>query len=212
MIKISKVEIQKKHDKRVSIFVDDEYYASMLMDTCIKYGIKKDLEIDENVLHNYIFESEKQNALNKAMNYINTSYKTTKQVRDYLNKKGYDKSVIEFVILKLKEYNFLDDKKYAEVYVQTYSKKYGINMLKTKLFERGIHKDIVDECLKEFSSNNETIDSFLLKKINGKPLSQDLLTKCIRFLTGKGFKYDEIKSAISRYKENSGEEIDESWD
>ena len=210
MIRISKIEVQKKHDDRVSVFVDDEYYASMFLDTAVKYGIKKDLEIDEEVFKNYLIESEKNLAFNKSLNYLNTALKTTKQIRDYLSKKGYDKIIVDYVVDKLKEYNYLNDRMFAETYVSTYSNKYGKNMLKNKLFEKGISKSIIDEILGDYESEENVVDKLLQKKIGGKEITQDLLLKCTRFLAGRGFSFDQINTAIRKIKNNTniGEDYD----
>ena len=212
MIKISKIEVQKNHDDRVSIFVDDNYYASMFLDTAVKYGIKKDAEFDEDEFQKILIESEKNLAFNKAINYINTSLKTSKQLRDYLNKKGYDKITIDYVIDKLKEYNFLNDRQFAESYINTYRNKYGQNMLKNKLFEKGVNKDIIEEVLNDFETEETIIDKLLLKKIGNKQFDNDLYAKCLRFLAGRGFSFEEINSAIKRYKQQKGETYNESWD
>jgi len=96
--------------------------------------------------------------------------------------------------------------------VDTYKSKYGKNILTTKLYEKGIAKNIVEEVLENFETNNEVIDKLLSKKIANRPLSVDLLSKCVRFLSSRGYNYDEINSAIKRYKDNNGGENDESWD
>ena len=213
MIKISKIEVQKNHKDRVNIFVDDEFYASMFLDTAVKYGIKKDVEIDEAIFKSYLIESEKNLAFNKALNYMNTALKTARQMREYLKKKGYDKSVVDYVIEKFIEYNYINDKNFAESYVNTYKNKYGKQMLKNKLLTKGVSKQVIDEVLEDFESETEVIDKLLIKKIGSKTLSDDLLTKCIRFLASRGFNYEEINSAIRKYKENisfKGEK-DESW-
>lgn len=207
-IKISKVEVQKNHNDRVSLFVDDTYFASMYLDTAVKHGIKKDLEIDEEVLKNYIIESEKHLAFDKAVNYQNTAFKTKKQIRDYLNKKGYDKAVVDYVIEKMCEYGFLNDEKFADMYISAYDKKYGPNMLKTKLLQKGISKTIVDEKLKDYEVCDETIDKLLLKKLGSKPPTQDNLTKCMRFLSSRGYDYDNIKKAINKIKKGELEEYE----
>lgn len=197
---ISKVEVQKNHNDRVSIFVDDKYFASMYLDTAVKHGIKKDLKIDEEKLKNYIIESEKHLAFDKAVNYQNTAFKTKKQIRDYLNKKGYDKIVVDYVIDKMCEYGFLDDEKFADMYISTYEKKYGPNMLKTKLIQKGVSKVIVEEKLSEFETNEDIIDKLLLKKLGNKPPTSENLTKCIRFLSSRGYDYDDIKKSINKIK------------
>ena len=212
MIKISKIEVQKNHKDRVSIFVDDEYYASMYLDTAVKYGIEKDKELDEDQFKKLLLESDQNLAVSKAVKYLDTALKTTKQIREYLIKKGYDKIVIDHVIEKLKEYKFIDDQAFAEAYVRTYQNKYGKVMLKNKLFEKGVPKNIIEEILFEYESQEEIIDNLLSKKIGTQKLTPELLTKCTRFLAGRGFSFDEINSAIKRRKLSNKGENYESWD
>lgn len=212
MIRISKIEVQKNHKDRVSIFVDDEYYASMYLDTAVKYGIEKDKEIDEDQFKKLLLESDQNLAVSKAVKYLDTALKTTKQIREYLIKKGYDKIVIDHVIEKLKEYKFIDDQAFAEAYVRTYQNKYGKVMLKNKLFEKGVPKNIIEEILFEYESQEEIIDNLLSKKIGTQKLTPELLTKCTRFLAGRGFSFDEINSAIKRRKLSNKGENYESWD
>ncbi len=209
MIKISKIEVQKNHDNRVSVFVDDEYFASLYLDTAVKYGVKKDAEYSEEKFAEIRQESENVLALNKANAYAGSAFKTTKQIRDYLKKKGYEKPTIDYVIEKLTSYNVINDKQFAESYVRTYEIKYGKNMLKTKLFEKGISKNIIEEVLEEFEAKEEIIDKLLIKKLGNKEINQDNLTKCIRFLSSRGFNFDEIKQAINRLKSGALEDFDD---
>lgn len=215
MIVISKVEMQKKHKDRVNIFVDDEFYTSMFLDTAVKYSIKKGAEIDEELFKKQVTESEHNLAFSKALKYMDTTFKTTKQIRDYLTKKGYDEIIVSNVISKLKEYNYINDEIFAENYISTYKSKYGKNMLKSKLISKGVSKEIIDNILRNFETKNSVIDKMLLKKIGNKPVDRELLAKCTRFLAGRGFSFDEINSAIRRLKNNTnideGEEY-ESWD
>lgn len=212
MIKISKIEVQKNHNDRVNVFVDDEYYASMYIDTAVKYGVAKDKEFEEESFKNYLTESEQNIAFSKAFKYLNTALKTKKQMRDYLKKKGYDDSVVNNVITKLQEYNYIDDKGYAESYVNAYKNKYGKSMLVCKLLSKGVAKNIIEEVLEDFESEDNVIDKLLAKKINNKQLSDELVAKCIRFLSSRGFNYEEISSAIKKYKSKIEVKEDESWD
>lgn len=212
MIKITKIEVQKNHKDRVNIFVDDEFYASMYLDTAVKYGIKQDKEIDEESFKKYVVESEQNIAFSKAFKYMNTALKTKYQMREYLKKKGYDEVIIDNVIKKLEEYNYINDTTFAESYVNAYKHKYGKNMLKNKLREKGVSKTIIETMLEDFETEDSVIDKLLVKKIASKPLTNDLLTKCVRFLSGRGFSFDEINSAIKKYKCKIKDENYESWD
>ena len=47
MVKISKVEVQAKNKSRVNVYVDGEFYTGLDLDTCVKYGLKANYEIEQ---------------------------------------------------------------------------------------------------------------------------------------------------------------------
>lgn len=46
------------------------------------------------------------------------TYKTEKELRDKLTEKGFEEDTIKRAIEFLKEYNLLNDEKYAEMYIK----------------------------------------------------------------------------------------------
>ena len=197
---ITKVEIQKKNKDKVNVFIDNEFYHGLYLDTCIKYSLKENMEIELARLDEIILESEKYLAFNKVVAYIGEGLKTKKQIRDYLKKKEYSKTTVEYVIEKLVEYKYLDDEKYCDVYVKTYRNKYGKNMLRTKLIEKGISREIIENTLNEFESEEDEILNILSKKLKNKTITPDLLSKTYRFMSARGFSYEETKNAIKQYE------------
>lgn len=65
--------------------------------------------IDPETLSAIQLESEKNTALDKALNFISASQKTEKQVAEYLKKKGYLPAVSGYVLEKMRGYGFIDD-------------------------------------------------------------------------------------------------------
>lgn len=198
---ITKVEIQKKNKDKVNVFVDDEFYHGLYLDTCIKYSLRENLEIDLERLDEIVLESEKYLAFNKVVAYIGEGLKTKKQIRDYLKKKEYSKNTIDYVIEKLIEYKYVDDEKYCETYIKTYRNKYGKNMLRVKLTEKGVSREIIDDFLNDFESVDDEVYGVLSKKLGNKTITNELLSKTYRFMSSRGFSFDETKSAIAKYKE-----------
>ena len=126
-MKITKLEVQKNDKNRVNLYVDDEFYSGIPAELVYLEHLKTGLEIDEKDLKKIIFENEKSKAMSRVTKYIGSSLKTQKQIRDYLRKKEYSDDTIEFVMSKLVEYNYIDDKKYAQAYVLTYGKIIIVN-------------------------------------------------------------------------------------
>ena len=143
-MQITKIEFQKKHDDRVNLYVDDEFYAGVSVELILKSQLKKGQEISKEILDELILEDEKGSAFSKSVKYLSSALKTERQIKDYLRKKEYNPSTIEYVIDKLREYKYLDDEAYAKSFVLTYSSKYGKLKLISALRSKGISDSVID--------------------------------------------------------------------
>ena len=197
-MKITKLEVQKNDKNRVNLYVDDEFYSGIPAELVYLEHLKTGLEIDEKDLKKIIFENEKSKAMSRVTKYIGSSLKTQKQIRDYLRKKEYSDDTIEFVMSKLVEYNYIDDKKYAQAYVLTYGKKYGKLKLKSQLKVKGISEEII-ECVLE-DNKVDSIESVASKYLKNKVMSYEVSQKLFRFLYSRGYEFDEINSYINKLK------------
>ncbi|HBO48223.1 MAG TPA: hypothetical protein DD614_00055 [Clostridiales bacterium] len=197
-MKITKLEVQKNDKNRVNLYVDDEFYSGIPAELVYLEHLKTGLEIDEKDLKKIIFENEKSKAMSRVTKYIGSSLKTQKQIRDYLRKKEYSDDTIEFVMSKLVEYNYIDDKKYAQAYVLTYGKKYGKLKLISQLKIKGVSEEII-ECVLE-DNKVDSIESVASKYLKNKVMSYEVSQKLFRFLYSRGYEFDEINSYINKLK------------
>lgn len=197
-MKITKLEVQKNDKNRVNLYVDDEFYSGIPAELVYLEHLKTGLEIDEKDLKKIIFENEKSKAMSRVTKYIGSSLKTQKQIRDYLRKKEYSDDTIEFVMSKLVEYNYIDDKKYAQAYVLTYGKKYGKLKLISQLKAKGVSEEII-ECVLE-DNKVDSIESVASKYLKNKVMSYEVCQKLFRFLYSRGYEFDEINSYINKLK------------
>lgn len=199
-MKITKIEKQKNSADRFSIFLDGEFYSGIYIDTCVKYGLTEDMDIKEEFLKEILFESDKSIALNKTAKYISSALKSKEQVTKYLQGKGYFNEVIDFVIDKLEEYNYINDEEFVTAYINTYSHKYGKYKLKANLLQKGINSQLIDNYMKLFDFNDEVIYNLAKKYVKNKTLDYNTSQKLIRFLLSRGFSFDEISPVIEKLK------------
>ena len=122
MPKITDLKIQKSNKTRANLYLDGEFAFGVEMLTVMKLGLKIGQEVSQEKLAEAVFDSEKSVAFEKAMDYLARGMKTSKQMREYLEKKGYGERVTEYVVEKLKEYRYLDDDVYAKTYVEHHAK------------------------------------------------------------------------------------------
>lgn len=198
-MEITKLEIQKNNSERVNLYLDEKFFSGISLELTVREHLKVGQEIDEEHLNNLILEDEKGKALAKAVKYIGSNLKTTKQVKDYLKKKDYNCHTIAYVLDKLAEYKYLDDENYARAYILTYSNKYGRLKLKSQLQLKGVSEDIIDKYLDNVDGSS--IENVAKKYMKNKEINYENCQKLSRFLYSRGYDFSDINSLVNRLKE-----------
>ena len=206
-MKITQIEQQKRDKTRVNIYVDYSFYCGLNMEAVVQNRLKIGQEIEKEFLDEIQIKSEQQTALNKAVKYISKTMKTEKQIVDYLKGKGYVDRVVEFVLGKLKEYNFVDDETFVNLYIKQSTNSKGKKRLQYELRNKGIDENLVLEKVNEIETDRETAlklaEKFLSKKKNEKNIRE----KLFRFLSYRGFAVDDITYVLRMVKMEEEDDV-----
>ena len=198
MSEITSIEPQVKDKNRCSVYVDGVFYCGIKLEVAIKYRLKAGMYIEKQKLDEIQLETEKSQALDKAMTHLSASMKTVKQMRDFLAKKGYTEAVINYVLERLEYHKFVDDYAYCRAYVQSVSGK-GKRALEVDLIKRGADKNAIESALDEIEESGEEVSLILEKYLRGKSVDRQTLYKGFKYLLSKGYGYDTAKTALERY-------------
>ena len=100
--------------------------------------------------------------------------------------------------------NLQKDRKYASDYTDTYKTSKSRAQIKNTLLQKGIDKQIIDECMEEIYADDtndlerEQINRYIKKKnFNVADASFEEKQKFSAFLYRKGFQIDAIRNALS---------------
>ncbi|MDE6104600.1 MAG: RecX family transcriptional regulator [Clostridia bacterium] len=200
MSEITSIEPQKKDKTRCSIFVDGRFYCGIKLEVAIKYQLKAGMQIDKTKLDEIQLETEKSQALDKALTHLSATMKTRKQISDFLEKKGYTELVINYVLERLEYHKFVDDYAYCRAYVQSVSGR-GKRMLEADLHKRGADKQAIEAALDEIEEDDNEAAEVLKKYLRGKVIDKQTLSKGFKYLLSKGYGYDTAKSALEKFGE-----------
>lgn len=200
MAKITSIEPQVKDKSRCSVFVDGRFYCGIKLEVAVKHRLKAGTEIDKAELDKIQLETEKAQAVDKALTHISVSPKTEKQMRDFLTKKGYVGAVVEYVMERLNYYGYVDDREYCRAYVNSVSNK-SKRAIEVELLKRGADKSAVEEALADFEDDEDNILILLKKYLRGKEPTKENVYKGCRYLVSRGYDYDAVKSASERIDE-----------
>lgn len=202
-MKITQISAQQKNKDRCNIFIDGEYSFSVSTETVYKFYLKTGKELSEEEITAIKEDGERTSALNRATEYLSKAYKTRKQVKDYLLKKGYSDDAVYYTVSRLTETGYINDSEYARRYFETASKNQGKKLSAYKLMAKGVRKDVIDEAYEKAAvPSKENAAAVAEKYMRNKEINKENLAKTYRYLIGRGFSYDEASEAISAFKEN----------
>ncbi|MBI2431113.1 MAG: RecX family transcriptional regulator [Candidatus Levybacteria bacterium] len=132
---------------------------------------------------------------NKALRFLSYRPRSEKEVRENLKKKKTESVIIEKIILKLKEQNFINDEEFVKWWIEqrTTVRPKGLRVIKLELKQKGIDTDLRLK-INDFEQAKKLIEK---KATRYKGLTkQELYRKLGGFLSRRGFDYDTIKKSI----------------
>jgi regulatory protein len=120
-----------------------------------------------------------------------------------LRSRGFGTPEIEFAIRECRRLEYLNDSRFAEVYVRQLQRKgYGINTIKHKLFTKGIPQAVIQDKLTPYGSDDAQLTlcrRVLAKKMKpfaGENPSAAQAPKLYRHLLNRGFSGHIVRQAL----------------
>ena len=154
-MKITKIEVQKKNNDRVNIFIDDAFAFSCSTELVYYHSLKNGKVIELSQLQKLVDEDNYIKCKSYALKYIEKAYKTEKQIADKLIEKDYPEEVVRKTIDFLKEYKFIDDDNFLQTYIIDNESKFGKKKIKYNLLRKGINEAVVANALEKITSASE---------------------------------------------------------
>lgn len=198
--KITEIKPQVKNKNRFSVFINGEFSFGISEFDLLKLSLKQGQEFTDDELIDIIKSVEESECQEYANSLVNQKLYTEKKLREKLKLKQFSLVSINLVVDRLKDYGYIDDFLYAKTYIEELHNKYGILKLKQKLYEKGISREIIDECLEGFENHDTALSVLKIKTRGQKPIKDDY-PKLLRFLAQKGFPYDQAKNALNTFLE-----------
>ena len=197
---ITSIEPQKKRKGRFNVFLDGEFAFGADKETVYDFGLRKNDDLTEEKLKEITDYDELNFGKKIAFSFLNYKPRTEKEIRKKLKEKKISETSIEKVIIILKNLKYLDDSKYAKLYLEeklAHNPK-GKRVIAMKLAEKGINKEVIKSVIDtEYNEDTETkkakeLLTKYLKKVRAKS-EMDKRQKCYRFLLSRGFDYEIVK-------------------
>lgn len=152
----------------------------------------------------YEYTNEKQDHREKAYAYavylLSLKLRTEGELSEKLKVKSYKSETIKAVIEELKGLKYLDDERYAQVYLENLKKykNFGYFGIKKKLIEKRLPSELIERILQEGLSEEEelVVAKRLVKKYEVGIMNYEEKQKLAKRMASKGFRTSVISKLI----------------
>jgi regulatory protein len=197
MGKVTALSVQKRNRERVNVYIDDEFAFGLAYVAAARLRVGQELSSDE--IESLKSQDTVEKAKDNAYRLISLRPRSIAEIQQSLNKKGYDPDVIEQVIDRLVELDFLNDASFAQYWVEQRDtfKPRSHMALRQELQQKGIDRSIIDEAL---TASDETAAARAAAEKKARQLTRypedEFKKKLGQFLQRRGFRYALIKEIM----------------
>ena len=203
-----------KNPDRVNVFVNNRFSFSLDVSQVVDLGVKKGLTISSEQLEEFKKASEFGKLYQRTLEWVLMRPHSERETRDYLWRKFRQSSsdtlkavrpslrssedmseLASKIIQRLKIRGYLDDRRFAEYYVENRFVKKGVSKrrLEMELVKKGVSRDIISEVLSDGGRNEK---EEILKMIKRKRAKYDTDEKLIAYLCRQGFSYSLVREVV----------------
>jgi regulatory protein len=203
-MKITKLEQQKNSSTRINLYIDEEFFAGINLDLVLKFDLYEGKEVDNKSLGEILDQEEYQKCMNKIYDYLSRRLHSEKELKTKLRGK-FSNLNIHKAIDQMKELGYVNDRKFAELWVDQRQKSRGKYVLNQELIKKGIDKELIAEVMEEKSADPETdfetARQLAVKKVKEGMTKEELYNKVGGYLSRRGFSYDTVKRVVKSFEE-----------
>jgi len=169
------------------------------------------MQVDPVAFRRFVHLCQDVPALDRAVAMLASRPCSTQEIRQKLRLLHYDDEVIAQVIEKLEKNNLLDDRDFAEQWIQSRIRKYGVNRIHQELRLKGVEEEITRSVTEEVPEELQLQNAVKLaeKKLDVNHQQEDprkTYRRVTAFLVRRGYSWDLAKKAYEIASSNHSPE------
>lgn len=178
------------------------------------FGLYSGMELTEELRAQLEEAVRRGEVKEKALRLLSGRPMSRKELVDKLTARPRDKEkepipeeLAEEAANRLEELGYLNDAEYARTVARHYAAKgYGERKLRDELWKRGVPREYWDQALEEVQDPTDAMDEFIRRKLMGRTADRETLGKLSVALARRGYRWEDIRAALSRYGETFEDE------
>lgn len=201
---ITAIEPQRhRGGRRWNVFIDGRYAFSLEPDLAGQLCVGQVL--DERVGSELLGKDEQARGFEAALAFLAVRPRSEREVRDRLQRKSVPPTVVEQVLVRLRDQKLLDDREFARYWIeqrQTHRPR-GTRLLRQELMSKGIDVDSMRVALEQSQAAEEPSESaYRAARRRAQTLGildeRAFQQRLGQFLLRRGFDYETASSVCRR--------------
>ncbi len=202
--KITAINVQKRNQKRVSIFLNGEYAFGL--SRIVAAWLVVGQEISDEKIARLKAEDEHEVLYLKTLNFIQYRTRSSQELRRYLTKQAVGEDVVKRILERLERAGLVDDTRFAQAWVENRSdlRPRSRHALAYELRQRGVDPQAISEALEDVEDEPLALEAARKQAYRYQALEwQDFRQKLCAYLARRGFNYSiSVEAAQKVWSEN----------
>ena len=210
---ITGLRYQKKNKERVNVYLDGKY--AFAVTELVAAELRRGQQLSPAEIEALQDDDLRNKAYNLAVRFLGYRPRSRHEVEQHLRRKEYEPDVVAHAIGKLEERNYLDDRAFAQFWVENRSqfRQRGTRALRYELRQKGVEDAIIDELTGEVDEEALAWAAVQPKLAGWQRLERRAFEqKLIGFLNRRGFNFGTARSVSDRAWDTlHGDGSDDDW-
>lgn len=197
------IRYEKKGNNNYNIYLDNNKKITINEDVILKHKLLYKKEIDEFLLEEIIKDNNNYDIYNKCVKYIGVRLRSINEIREYMQRKNVEDSLLEDTINKLIKNKLLDDEIFTKAFIKDKLNftTMGPYRIELELKKHHIDNNIISKYINDIDYNilENKINKQITKLIKSNKNKPNLKNKIYTNLLNLGYSSELILDNLNKY-------------
>lgn len=201
--------IEKRRKMLSALFLDGEFAVNIDTETLLQFRYKIGMDITDEQLHELILASDARRANEKALYLLEHRSHSKKELIEKIQRTT-SKEAARSAADRMEELGLVNDEEFAQRYAaELFNRKgFASRRAQYELLQKGIDKEMIAQVVEELEPDPvEKIKEIIEKKYLRYLQDEKGYRRAVNGLQRLGYRYEDIKQAISCFSLEADEEI-----
>jgi regulatory protein len=197
---ITALVVQKRNTDRVNVYLDGKFAFGLAAIEAIR--LKRGQVLSDADIERLQAADDVEKAREKALRFLGNRPRSEWEVRQNLQKAGYEAGTIDRVLDRLRGVGLVDDAAFVRYWLDNRAqfKPKGAVALRQELRLKGVEREVIDAVLaeSEHADDNAALQAAVAKADRYRKLPrQEFAQKLGAYLARRGFDYETVREAVN---------------